>query len=95
MNWAYLASVSSRISRRFLYSKFEVMKKESALKAMEHLPEEFPLDELIERLIFVEKIEEGIQAMRDGDVLTDEQMRAEIESWKREAQAGKMRSNAA
>ena len=48
---------------------------------LEYLPEEFTIDELIERLILIQKIEVGRQQSRDGEVISNEDLKKEIESW--------------
>lgn len=50
----------------------------------EHLkdfPDEFSLDDLIERLILVEKIERGIQQSKNTDVISEFELDREIEKW--------------
>ena len=48
---------------------------------IDKLPEKFSLDELIERLILIEKIESGIKQSEDGEVISEEEMDNEIEKW--------------
>lgn len=37
------------------------MKRERALEIINEFPQEFKLEELIERLVFVDKVEQGLQ----------------------------------
>lgn len=48
---------------------------------IDKLPEKFSLDELIERLILIEKIESGIKQSENGEVISEEEMDNEIEKW--------------
>ncbi len=48
---------------------------------IEYFPEEFSLDELIERLILVEKIELGIQQSEKGETISESELNKEIEKW--------------
>ena len=46
------------------------MKKQQVLNSMETLPEEFSAEELIERLIFIDKVEQGLKDAREGRTIT-------------------------
>ena len=48
---------------------------------IDKLPEEFSLDELIERLILMEKVESGNKQSENGEVISEEEMDNEIEKW--------------
>lgn len=48
---------------------------------IDKLPEKFSLDELIERLILIEKIESGIKQSENGEIISEEEMDNEIEKW--------------
>ena len=48
---------------------------------IDKLPEKFSLDDLIERLILIEKIESGIKQSENGEVISEEEMDNEIEKW--------------
>ena len=48
---------------------------------IDKLPEKFSLDELIERLILIEKIESGIKQSENGEVISEDEMDNEIEKW--------------
>ncbi len=50
-------------------------------KTIRNLPETFTIDELIEQLLFTEKIEEGIKQADEGKVVTNEDIRLMIEKW--------------
>ena len=52
-----------------------------AIASANSLPEEFSIDELIERLILIEKIERGNKQSENGDVIADEDLNKEIEKW--------------
>jgi len=48
---------------------------------LEKFPEEFSIDELVERLILIEKINKGIEQSKNNEVISDEQLDHEIEEW--------------
>ena len=57
------------------------MKKSTVMESINKLPEEFSIDEIIERLIIIEKIEKGRQEVGDGKVNTEEQAKAKLNKW--------------
>ncbi|MBJ7881204.1 hypothetical protein [Gelidibacter salicanalis] len=48
---------------------------------IEHLPEEFTIDELVERLILIEKIESGYQQSESGNYVSESELNSELEKW--------------
>lgn len=48
---------------------------------IEKFPEEFSIDDLIERLILIEKIEKGNQQSLKGEVISEQEMDKEVEKW--------------
>lgn len=58
-----------------------MLTKERLNKTIEELPDSFTIDELIERLIFLEKIEEGIQESIEGKVIPHSEVLKMINEW--------------
>ncbi len=48
---------------------------------IEKLPEEFSIDELISRLILIEKINRGNIQSENGEVVSEEELNKEIQKW--------------
>lgn len=57
------------------------MRKATVIESINKLPDEFSIDEIIERLIIIEKIEKGRQDVKDGKVNTEEQAKAKLSKW--------------
>jgi DNA topoisomerase IA len=57
------------------------MTRDKALATIHKLPQEFDLDELIERLIFVEKVEKGIDQIREGKTKTHDEVKEIVKKW--------------
>jgi predicted transcriptional regulator len=57
------------------------MKKSQLLETLQAMPDEFPVDELIEKLIVLQKIEEGQKQVRAGQVYTEEEAKKRLEKW--------------
>ncbi len=60
-----------------------MLTKEKVDKTIKNLPETFTLDELIDQLIFMEKVEEGIGQADTGRVISNEEIRLILEKWSR------------
>lgn len=58
-----------------------MISKEKILIELQHLPDQFSLEEFIERLIFLEKLEERIKESEDDNVIDEELVNKEIEGW--------------
>lgn len=59
------------------------MNKEKAAEAVRHLPQEFEVDELIERLIIIDKIEKGLLQLEKGQTKSHEEASQIIRSWQK------------
>lgn len=59
------------------------MKKSKAIKVVEELPDEFDLEDLIEKLIFGEKVEQGLQQVKEGKTVPHAEVKERIKKWQR------------
>ncbi len=59
------------------------MKREKVLEALKELPKEFELDLLLEKLVFVEKINEGLTQIKKGKTLTHDKVKETILKWQK------------
>ena len=57
------------------------MKKSQLLETLQAMPDEFPVDELIEKLMILQKIEEGQKQVQAGRVYTEEEAKKKLEKW--------------
>lgn len=48
---------------------------------IDEFPDEFSIDELVEKLILIEKIETGIKQSENDEIISDGGMGNEIEKW--------------
>ena len=58
-----------------------MLNREKVKAEIENLPEEFSIDELVERLILVEKVEKGILQSQRGEVISEAELDKEMEKW--------------
>jgi predicted transcriptional regulator len=50
------------------------MTKNKAIEAVKKMPENFDIDQLIEQLIFIENVEEGLDDIPNGRLLSHEEV---------------------
>lgn len=48
---------------------------------LENFPEEFSIDELVERLILIEKIGRGNKQSENNEVISETDLNKEVEKW--------------
>ena len=48
---------------------------------VEKLPEQFSIDQLIDKLIFIDKVETGLKQSESGNVNTREQAKQKLSKW--------------
>lgn len=58
------------------------MNKTKVIETLEKLPKEFSTEELIDKLIFIEKVEQGINDAEEGKVISLEEAKNRMgEKW--------------
>ncbi len=58
-----------------------MLTKSRLKKEIEKFPDKFTIDELIEKLILIEKIQEGEKQSGKGDIISENDLDKEIEKW--------------
>ena len=58
-----------------------MLTKDIVNKTINTLPDSFTIDELIDQLIFMEKVEEGYQQSEAGNVISNEDVKLVIDKW--------------
>jgi predicted transcriptional regulator len=58
-----------------------MLTKERLNKTINNLPDSFTIDELIDQLIFIEKVEEGLKQSDEGKVISNEDVKKMIDKW--------------
>lgn len=57
------------------------MKREKVIDAVKELPQEFDLEELMEKLIFVEKVEQGLKQLDEGKTVDHARVKEMVKKW--------------
>jgi len=57
------------------------MKKEYVIEAMKELPQDFELENLLEKLVFMEKVEKGLLQLEQGNTVPHEKVEEMTKQW--------------
>ena len=57
------------------------MNKQLAIDSLKDMPQDFELDELIERLVVLEKIEKGKKDVKVGNTFSHEEAKSKLGKW--------------
>lgn len=57
------------------------MTKEKAIDTINNLPDKFDVEELIERLIFIQQVEEGLEQSKKRQVVNFEDAKNKMNKW--------------
>jgi predicted transcriptional regulator len=58
-----------------------MLTKEKVKKTIERLPDNFTVDQVVEELVVLNKIEEGLKDIEEGRVFTTDQVNQELKAW--------------
>ena len=58
-----------------------MLTKSTVKKQLEKLPEKFTLDDLVEQLIIIQKIEKGLKDSEENKVITEQDLENETDKW--------------
>jgi len=65
----------------FIKRKLTMLTKEKVKELVDHMPETFSVDDIVEEIILLQKIEMARRQVRDGDFLTEEELDKEVDQW--------------
>lgn len=57
------------------------MKRDKAINTINELPKEFELEVLFEKLVFVEKVEQGLAQLKKGKTIPHEKVKETVKKW--------------
>jgi len=58
-----------------------MLTKINVIKTITRFPDNFSIDELVDKMILLDKIEKGIQEADNGRVISEEELDKKIEGW--------------
>jgi len=80
-DWTDSIMASCSIKNFVNWVKTRSMRRDKAIETMKEFPQEFELEELIERLVFVEKVEKGLHQVEQGKTVTHEKVKEITKKW--------------
>ncbi|MGV3546146.1 MAG: hypothetical protein ACO1N4_03720 [Pedobacter sp.] len=57
------------------------MRRAEVIHTIQEMPDEFSAEELIERILLLQKIEEGLGQVEEDNVLSEEEASKRLEKW--------------
>jgi predicted transcriptional regulator len=57
------------------------MKKSTVIHTLNELPQKFDLDEFLERLIVIQKIDEGLEDAKNGKTISHDKVKKMVAKW--------------
>ena len=58
-----------------------MLNKEKVKELVDHMPETFSVDDIVEEIILLQKIEIARKQIKDGEFLTEDELDKEIDQW--------------
>lgn len=58
-----------------------MLSKTNVIKTITRLPDNFSIDELVDKMILLDKVEKGIRDANSGKVISDEDLDEKMEEW--------------
>ena len=58
-----------------------MLTKDKVKMTLDGLPEEFTVDQIVEQLVILNKIEEGLKDIEEGNVYSTDQVKQEMKSY--------------
>jgi hypothetical protein len=65
----------------FLFKINKMLTKENVLQTINKFPNSFSLDDLIDELIFIEKVEKGLKDSAENKVNTEAEAKEKLAKW--------------
>jgi hypothetical protein len=58
-----------------------MISKAKLIEQIDKFPNELSIDDLIDRLVFIDKLEQRIQESNENEVISEKEMEVEMKSW--------------
>lgn len=58
-----------------------MISKKSVLQGLEQLPDHFSVDDLLDHLLLIEKVETGLQQSKANETVSTEEAKEKLEKW--------------
>jgi len=58
-----------------------MISKEKLINQIQSFPSELSIDELIDKLVFIDKVEQRVQKSEKGETISEEEIKKEMNKW--------------
>lgn len=58
-----------------------MLTRATVIEQIKQLPEQFSIDELMEKMLFLYKLETGLEQSKKGQTIPNEQVKAKYQKW--------------
>jgi predicted transcriptional regulator len=58
-----------------------MLTKDKVQKTIDKMPDKFTVDQIVEELVVLNKIEEGLRDVEEGRVFTTDQVKQDLKKW--------------
>ncbi|HKJ41217.1 MAG TPA: hypothetical protein VKA27_03945 [Sunxiuqinia sp.] len=58
-----------------------MLTKNKVIETISKFPDQFSLDELVDRMILIQKVEQGLEESENSQITSDEDLDKEVNSW--------------
>ena len=82
MIFTALRSGPSRFKKELSYTvKYITMKRDKLIDTVKDFPKEIELEDIIERLVFAEKVEKGMAQIKEGKITSHKKLKEIAKKW--------------
>lgn len=60
-----------------------MLTKEKVISAINKMPSQFSIEDIMDELLFIDKIEKGLSQSKTNDVISDQELDKELPEWLR------------
>lgn len=64
-----------------MFKDLVMLTREEVIKSINELPEEFSFDEVLDRLLLLDKIEIGLEQSQSGNTMSTEEAKKRLSKW--------------
>ena len=64
-----------------MFKDLAMLTREEVIKSINELPEEFSFDEILDRLLLLDKIEIGLEQSQSGNTMSTEEAKKQLAKW--------------
>jgi hypothetical protein len=64
-----------------IFVKKDMSTKEQVIQTVQKMPQDVPIDEILDELIFIKKVQKGLAQSEGGQINTTEQAKKKLAKW--------------